>query len=401
MTEKTPATDPAAQAAVQGAGAPASAPASSAPAGSTASAVRPAKRGNGPMLTALAIAIALAAGLGYALWQQRTQFMSAGREVAQRIDTCPPIWRRRAATRAKRWLAQAQAGRLGELEDTVRETQSQYHALQQAWQNFNDSASDELLANDVERLLTLANQQLRLAGNVSNAIVALETAQARLARADRPRFSSLQQAINGDLDRLRAVSTVDIPAQAARIERLSVLISKAPLLVPDVAAQAVVPAGQPVAASAPAVDPQAGLPADAPWWQRWRAEIASWPGRAGSALAHELGGLITIQRVDEPAALLLSPEQADQLRGTLRQRLLTVQLAMLMRQPAVWKSELDHVGGALAKYFDGRSPDTVAAQNVARELAQIDIAVRMPEVADSLNAVAALRAAGFKTSGQD
>ncbi|MFG0228647.1 uroporphyrinogen-III C-methyltransferase [Achromobacter sp. 413638] len=402
MTEKTPATDPAAQAAVQGAGAPASAPASSAPAGSTASAVRPAKRGNGPMLTALAIAIALAAGLGYALWQQRTQFMSAGREVAQRIDTLSSdLAQARRDTREALALAQAQAGRLGELEDTVRETQSQYHALQQAWQNFNDSASDELLANDVERLLTLANQQLRLAGNVSNAIVALETAQARLARADRPRFSSLQQAINGDLDRLRAVSTVDIPAQAARIERLSVLISKAPLLVPDVAAQAVVPAGQPVAASAPAVDPQAGLPADAPWWQRWRAEIASWPGRAGSALAHELGGLITIQRVDEPAALLLSPEQADQLRGTLRQRLLTVQLAMLMRQPAVWKSELDHVGGALAKYFDGRSPDTVAAQNVARELAQIDIAVRMPDVADSLNAVAALRAAGFKTSGQD
>ncbi|MCC3264186.1 uroporphyrinogen-III C-methyltransferase, partial [Paenibacillus polymyxa] len=78
-----------------------------------------------------------------------------------------------------------------------------------AWQNFNDSASDELLANDVERLLTIANQQLRLAGNVSNAIVALETAQSRLARADRPRCSSLQQSINGDLDRLRAVSTVD------------------------------------------------------------------------------------------------------------------------------------------------------------------------------------------------
>jgi uroporphyrin-3 C-methyltransferase len=148
-------------------------------------------------------------------------------------------------------------------------------------------------------------------------------------------------------------------------------------------------------------DPQAALPADAPWWQRWRAEVASWPGRAGSALAHEMGGLITIQRVDEPAALLLSPEQADQVRGTLRQRLLTVQLAMLMRQPAVWKSELDNVGTTLAKYFDNRSPDTVAAQNLARELAQTDIAVRMPDVSDSLNAVAALRAAGFKTTDQD
>lgn len=397
MTDKTPATDPAVHPAAPGASAPASAPADSVKA-------RPAKRGSGPLVTALIIVILLAVGLGYALWQQRTQFVAAGREVASRLDTLTAdVAQARKDTREALALAQAQAGRLGDLEESVRETQSQYNALQQAWQNFNDSASDELLANDVERLLTIGSQQLRLAGNVSNAIVALETAQSRLARADRPRFSSLQQAINGDLDRLRAVSTVDIPAQSARIERLTALIGKAPLLVPDAAAPGIPAAGDArPAAPAPAVaDPQAGLPADAPWWQRWRAEVASWPGRAGSALAHELGGLITIQRVDEPAALLLSPEQADQVRGTLRQRLLTVQLAMLMRQPAVWKSELDNVGTTLAKYFDNRSPDTVAAQNLARELAQTDIAVRMPDVSDSLNAVAALRAAGFKTTDQD
>mgnify|MGYP002651844217 CR=1 FL=1 len=74
---------------------------------------------------------------------------------------------------------------------------------------------------------------------------------------------------------------------------------------------------------------------------------------------------------------------------------------MLMRQPSVWKSELDNVGTTLAKYFDSRSPDTVAAQALARELAQTDIAVRLPDVADSQAAVAALRAAGFKTGEQD
>ena len=396
MTDKTPATDPAVHPAAPDASASASAPADSVKA-------RPAKRGSGPLATALIIVILLAVGLGYALWKQRTQFVSAGREVATRLDTLSAdVAQARKDTREALALAQAQTGRVAELEDTLRETQSQYNALQQAWQNFNDSASDELLANDVERLLTIANQQLRLAGNVSNAIVALETAQSRLARADRPRFSSLQQSINGDLDRLRAVSTVDIPAQSGRIERLVALIGKAPLLVPDTVSPGVSPVGQAQPpAPAPTIDPQAGLPADAPWWQRWRAEVASWPGRAGSALAHELGGLITIQRVDEPAALLLSPEQADQVRGTLRQRLLTAQLAMLMRQPSVWKSELDNVGTTLSKYFDGRSPDTVAAQTLARELAQTDIAVRMPDVADSLNAVAALRAGGFKTSDQD
>ncbi|HEY9271983.1 uroporphyrinogen-III C-methyltransferase, partial [Achromobacter sp.] len=236
MTDKTPATDPVVPTAAPGASAPASAPADPVKA-------RAAKRGSGPLVPALIILILLAAGLGYALWMQRTQFVSAGREVATRLETLTTdLAQARKDTREALALAQAQAGRVGELEDTVRETQSQYNALQLAWQNFNDSASDELLANDVERLLTIANQQLRLVGNVSNAIVALETAQSRLARADRPRFSSLQQSINGDLDRLRAVSTVDIPAQSARIDRLVALIGKAPLLVPDAAAPGVAPA---------------------------------------------------------------------------------------------------------------------------------------------------------------
>lgn len=402
MTDKTPATDPAVPAAVPGASAPASAPAASAASASAKPAA--ARRGNGALVAALVIVVLLAVGLGYALWQQRIQFVAAGREVATRVDALAnETAQARKEAREALALAQARAGRVAELEDTVRETQSQYAALQQAWQNFNDSASDELLANDVERLLTIANQQLRLAGNVSNAIVALETAQSRLARADRPRFSSLQQAINGDLDRLRAVSTVDIPAQSARIERLVALVGRAPMLVPDAAAPGVAPAGADAAEQPPLpeADPLAGLPADAPWWQRWRAEVASWPGRAGAALAHELGGLIRVQRVDEPMALLLSPEQADQVRATLRQRLLTVQLAMLMRQPTVWKNELDNIDVTLAKYFDGRSPDTAAARNLVRDLAQTDIAVHMPDVSDSLNAVAALRAAGFKANEQD
>lgn len=397
MTDKTPATDPAVSTAAPGTSTPASASAASVKA-------RPAKSVNGTLATALIIVLLLALGLGWALWDQRTQFATAGREVATRVGALSTdVAQARKDTREALALAQAQAGRVAELEGRVRETQSQYSALQQAWQNLNDGSSDELLANDVERLLTLASQQLRLAGNVGNAIVALESAQSRLARADRPRFAALQQSINGDLDRLRAVSSVDIPAQSARIERLVTLISKAPLLVPDAAAPGVTPAGEAKAPHVvPSVNPADSLPADAAWWERWRAEVASWPSRAGSALAHELGDLIRVQRVDEPTALMLSPDQADQVRATLRQRLLTVQLAMLMRQPTIWKNELDNVINTLTKYFDGRAPDTIAALALARELSQTDIAVRLPDLADSLNGVAALRAAGFKTtSGQD
>jgi uroporphyrin-3 C-methyltransferase len=353
---------------------------------------------HGALVTALIILVLFALALASALWYQRKQFVQAGREVATRLNALEvSLSQVHTDTWAALALAQAQAAKISEFEGWVRETQSQYSALELAWQNFNDSTNDEVLANDVEQLLTIANQQLRLAGSVSNAIVALETAQSHLVRAARPRFASLQQSINNDLNRLRAVPTVDIPALSSRLERLGILIATAPLWVPDSAAPGMTPAGRTRSrAETPVADTAANPLAHTVWWERWRAEIASWPARVGGVLARELGDMIRVQRVDEPAALLLAPEQADQLRSTLRQRLLTLKLAMLMRQPAVWNSELDQVMNTLSRYFDSHSADTMGALHLARELKQIDIVARIPDISESLNAVAAQRAAGFK-----
>ncbi|OZI23580.1 heme biosynthesis operon protein HemX [Bordetella genomosp. 9] len=399
MTEKIPATGPAAMPAASSD--PASADvhptASKAPPSSPRAPRGARKGGASPLVATLVVVTLLALVLVAALWMQRQQFLAAGREVATRLDSLnTTLGQTRSETRQALALAQQQSDKVAALESTLQETQSQYTALQQAWQDFNENVSDDVLINDVDRLLTIADQQLRLGGSVSNAIVAMETAQSRLARAARPRYASLQQTINGDLDRLRAVKTIDVPVQAGRIERLVNLVGKAPLLVPDAAsANNAAPVAPASTDTPPAAAPaQPDVPADAAWWQRWRAEIASWPGRAGSALTHELGDLVRVQRVDEPAALLLSTEQADQLRSTLRQRLLTVQLALLMRQPAIWKSELDTITRTLDTYYDRRSPDTLAALGLTRELSQVQVATPMPDLSDSLGAIAALRADG-------
>jgi uroporphyrin-3 C-methyltransferase len=411
MTEQTPVNDPAVSPAspdvptsIQAQSTAGSVPGGS-PGGRKPARTRSA---NGVLTTIVILAILLCVALGSALWVQRKQFVSAGREVAQRLDgVSSALNQAKADTREALSLAQAQSAKVSELEGIVREVQSQYRTLEQAWRSFNDTAGDTMLANDIERLLTIANQQLRLAGNVGNAIVALETAQARLARADRPRFASLLQAINGDLDRLRAVNVIDVPAQSARIDRLIALVSSAPLLVPDAAAPGASPANAaaPIRNAPPSADVEV-LPADAPWWQVWRARVASWPGQAASMFRYELGDLIRVQRVDQPAAIMLSTEQAEQLRSTLRQRLLTVQLSLLMRQPGIWKSETENVVRAITSYYDGRSPDTMSALALARELSQTEISVPVPDLSNSLNAVAALRAQsanpqGANPQGQD
>lgn len=339
--------------------------------------------------------VVLCVAMGAALWFQRQEFVSSGMTVASRIDALSS-----ELTNAKRdmrealSLAQSQTTKITALESAVRENQAEYSTLEQAWQDFNDTTNDGVLANDVERLLTIASQQLRLGGSVSNAIVALETAQSRLARADRPRFANLQQAVNGDLDRLRAVPVVDVAAQSSRIERLSGLVSRAPLLVPDAVSMQSGNAvtGQPEPRAAAVEPTRVPVEPDAPWWQRWRGEIASWPSRAGSTLAHEMGDLIKIQRVDQPESLLMSASQSEQLRATLRQRLQTIQLALLMRQASVWKGELATIVVTLNNYYEPRSADTQAALRLAESLADTPVAVALPEINDSLNAMAAARA---------
>lgn len=356
-------------------------------------------RKGGGLLKAFILLLIVAAALAAALWNQYRESQIADKAFANQIGQINHDLAQARQTGAQALaLAQSQTGQVSDLESRIRDIQTQNIALQQAWQSFSSGGSDEMLLNDVERSVDLANQQLRLAGDVSNAIVALETAQSRLAQANRPSLAGLQQSINGDLDRLRAVSTVDVPAQTARLERLMDLVGRAPMLVPGATATQAAP--EVAAPVSPAEQAAADLPADASWWTRWRAEVATWPARAASVMVREFGDLIRVQRVARPDAILLSPEQTGMVRATLRQRLMTAQLALMMRQQPVWKTELDNVQDTLAHYYDTRTPDVMSAQDLAHRLDQTEISVRLPDISDSLNALAALRSAAAK-SGQD
>ena len=51
------------------------------------------------------------------------------------------------------------------------------------------------LTEIVEQVLAIASQQLQLAGNVRAALLALQLADARLAKADRPQFVPVRRAL--------------------------------------------------------------------------------------------------------------------------------------------------------------------------------------------------------------
>lgn len=366
-----------------------------------ASSTRVRRKPSGLSLTAtlalvfLLVAIVAAAGA----WFAQRRFEATIKQVgAQVLELKVQADEARRDARQSLLLLDAQQARIQQAEAALRDAQSQFAALEQVWQNFNKGMEDSMLANDVDRLLTVASQQLRVSGNVNNAILALEHGLSMLVRADRPRFASLQRAISADLDRLRGVATVDIPGVSAKLEQVTNLLGKAPLLVPDEASPGLMSARDRNAstmASAPAVSSNASKasPGDVveDWWQTLWRQVRVSAKSSAAFLVRELSDVISVQRVTDKNALLMSPEQGTLLRANLRARLLTAQMALLMHQSTIWQLELSTIEGAVASRYDPKSPEVVSALRLLRELASLNVAIVIPDITDSVAALEAVR----------
>ena len=87
----------------------------------------------------------------------------------------------------------------------------------------------------------------------------------------------------------------------------------------------------------------------------------------------------------------MSPDQATRFRDNLRTRVMTAQLALMMRQSEVWKTETEAVVKAIESRYDESSPLTRKALRLARGMADATIDARLPTVDNTLHALAGLR----------
>ncbi|HEX7388365.1 MAG TPA: uroporphyrinogen-III C-methyltransferase [Castellaniella sp.] len=346
------------------------------------------RRGTVTMIVGLIVLALILAG---ALYYQQQQYRVLRADlIRQHGDSVRLVQESQSQASQALALAKQQASQIDDLQRTLETTGNQVQDLEQALQMMTDSGSDLMLLNDIDRLVTIAQQQLGLGGNVANAIVSLEAAQAQLARANRPSLAALQQTLNGDLDRLRAVATINVPALSGRLEQLSGLVATAPLLVPDAAAQ---PVPNPAPAESPVAGTNQSSNVSAKGWRAAAADAWAWTSDGASAIAHDLRGLFDIRRVGDTAALLMSPDQALRFREGLKQRIVTAQLALMMHQPKIWQAELDKVAQAVDHRYDMHAESSRQALKIARELHDTAIEIQLPTVDNTLQAISAAREA--------
>jgi uroporphyrin-3 C-methyltransferase/uroporphyrinogen III methyltransferase/synthase len=349
------------------------------------------RRGAGATARPIYIAlIVLAVLLAAQWWASHSQISALREEMAQRLKSGDTLnTETKVLVKSAQEATKELQAKVNVLESKQVEAQSQQLALGQMYQELSRNRDDWALA-EIEQVLSTASQQLQLAGNVQGALIALQNADARLSRSDKPQFITIRRAINKDIDRLKSLPVVDMTGIALRLDSVIGLIDGMPLLADEKPVVPVPqqnnarrPAKEVAATTAKATTPKPTASVGADWIANLKEKWNSWT----SEMWTEIRQLIRVRNVDTPEALLVSPTQAYYLRENLKLRLLNARLALLSRNEATFRSDLVAAQDAINKYFDTRAKQTQAAQVLLRQVQASNSSIEMPTLAESLNAV--------------
>jgi uroporphyrin-3 C-methyltransferase len=315
------------------------------------------------------------AALSLSAWQwydNRVELRDLKQELAKKLaDTDTQNKESRlVAEQVREAVSEAQV-KLGVLESRLAESQNQQIALEALYQELSRNR-DEWAYAEIEQSILIANQQLQLAGNVKAALIALQSADARLQRMDRPQLLALRRAINRDIERLKALPYVDTLAISTRLDTLIAGVDRFPLAM-DVRpqqAEAVAEGG-----------------ADGNLWTRFWREAWS-----------DVKQLVRVQQMDKPDIPLLPPSQAFFLRENLKLRLIGARLALLARDPASYQADLKAARDWLTRYYDTRNNNVAHATAVLRNLHEAEVSIAVPDISGTLEASRALRLARERTA---
>jgi uroporphyrin-3 C-methyltransferase len=231
---------------------------------------------------------------------------------------------------------------VGELGRSVEELRTRTEAPQRAW-----------VRAEAMYLLDLAERRLNLEHDVVTAIVAMETADARLATLGDPAVTDVRQLLAKELAELRAVPVPDLPAVLKRLAAIEDAVPALPVL------------GIPVTeARRPASEPEPK--------GRFR--------RGLHRLAQALGDLVSLKRIDPATTRLVTQEEQSLRRQHLELLLFAARVAAMEPDAAAYQQSLQAAATWLAQFFDLSSPAVTGVQAEIEALRSISIAPPLPPV---------------------
>ena len=217
--------------------------------------------------------------------------------------------------------------------------------------------------SSAEQLLVLANDRLQLQHDVKSALLALDSADARLAQLSDPQLFAVREALARERSALRAVPLPDLASAALT---LSSLIERAPRL----------PLGShaPAQFKSPSARESAAIDNSPSGWSRLVETVKA-----------ALQSLFTIRREENARALrVLPPEAEAMVYMVLTLKLEGARVALLTLNTVAMREELRAASAWLNTEFKADDPGVLAARAELDRLQNLDLTPPLPDISGSL-----------------
>ena len=272
------------------------------------------------------------------------------------------------------------------LEGKQAEAQGQQLALEQLYQDLSKNRDEWALA-EIEQVLATASQQLQLAGNVQGALIALQNADARLAKSEKAQFIAVRRAIAKDIEMLKTLPQLDMTGLVLRLDSVIAQVDAIPLWSDEKPPVVVTPPKAPLRVLPKPNKGKNEKESEAAAENSFSSRVQDYWQSFSSEMWTEVKQLVRVRNVNSPDALLLSPSQAYFARENLKLRLLNARLALLSRNEGAFRSDMIAAQDIIAKYFDVRSKQAQTAQSLLKQVQNNNLSIEMPALTESLNSV--------------
>jgi uroporphyrin-3 C-methyltransferase len=308
------------------------------------------------VLSAVAIAIALAAGIGLYSWgkQQAITQTTTNDALANQVMA---LQKAQESQKSEfNALLKQQTTQLTAAQHQRDTLAKQLDEVQQKVAAISGTDSKTWLLAQSDFLVKLAGRKLWSDEDVATAAALLKSADASLADMNDPSLITARRAITEDIASLSGVSQVDYDGIILKVNQLANQVDNLRL----------------------ADNNTDDSPMDSDS-DELSSSIGEWRVNLQKSWQNFMDSFITIRRRDETAVPLLAPNQDVYLRENIRSRLLVAAQAVPRHQEETYKQALDNVSTWVRAYYDTEDATTKGFLDDVDALSQQSITMNVPE----------------------
>ncbi|MEH6638975.1 MAG: uroporphyrinogen-III C-methyltransferase [Porticoccaceae bacterium] len=246
-------------------------------------------------------------------------------------------------------------------------------------------STDDWRLAEAEYLLRLASQRLAMQQS-DNVLPLLTRADTILRALDDTKVLPVRRTLAADIAALKMAGSVDREGLYLRLSALKDIMGKLSITPDPEVATGTAAADQSVSQAQGNSGDESGLSEEPVAASRLKSAWNRFSDNAGSAFDSFSKEHLQVRSLGAPLQPLMAPEQEIYLRQNLQLMISQAQLALLERQPAIYRDSLNNASQWLKAFFQLDNQ----ANFVVEELAQLErqpISTRLPDISASVESL--------------